>query len=132
LSIPHFFGGTAAQCPDAQSEAKMHDFSFAQRVGHFAAPPPQSTSVSLPSLVASSQSTVPPQPSGASAQVRPSAAQVDFVQPQTLALQVSLGLPPRQSEGVLHSTQLPLPSQKPPPFSLQVVVCGALSGPTQS
>jgi hypothetical protein len=88
----------SVQNPEAQSVPVTQAFPFAHRVAQVAALPPQSTAVSVPSLVALSQDRVPPQPSDGAPQVAPTPAQVFLVQPQTCAVP-----PPPQVSGEVQS-----------------------------
>jgi hypothetical protein len=105
----------STQIPPWQSLPLWHFFPWAQRAQVVV--PPQSTSVSVPSCLPSSQATVPPQPSGMVPQVTPAALQsalVFGVQPHTPGVP---GAPPPHVSGAVHwlfivqPVQLPLPSQ---------------------
>jgi hypothetical protein len=76
----------SVQNPEAQSVPVMQTLPFVQRVAQAAALPPQSTAVSVPSLVALLQDRVPPQPFDGAPQVAPTSAQVFGVQPQAWAV----------------------------------------------
>jgi hypothetical protein len=118
----------SAQWPFVQSASTTHLFPFGQRVGQCGPPglagPPQSTSVSFPSLTPSLHVIIPPQPFVVVEQVSSRPLQVSAVQVQLLA--THLPWPEGGGNGhcvsVLHWTHLPAPSQTPPE---QFVLIGA-------
>jgi len=122
----------SAQKFPEQSSGSPHVSPAPQRVAHEAGSPPQSTSVSVPFIVAVSQLSMPPQPSETMPQVAPSEAQVPGVQPHTSGTP-----PPPQVSGALQfpsakqPTQLPFTSHTEPPLWLHVAP-GAFSGFTGS
>ena len=103
----------SAQNPLWQSLPARHFLPFPQRVVHLVALPPQSVSVSLPSLTPSSQPRLPKQPSGKGPRRRvlPKAAHVPGVQPQTT------GVPPPPH--VFGTVQSALDWQPHWPWALQ-------------
>jgi hypothetical protein len=89
----------SAQEPLVQSVPATHFFPWPQAVWHVdpgAASPPQSMSVSVPSLMPSLQASMPPQPSGITPHVVCCSAHVVCVQPQT----PTIPPPPHVSGGV--------------------------------
>jgi hypothetical protein len=90
--------------PFWQSDVALHFWPWAQRFAHVAVLPPQSTSVSLPSFLASLQLSIPPQVSEMLPHVVLCFAQVVGVQPQTIAVP-----PPPQVCGSVQSALLMQP-----------------------
>ena len=104
----------SVQKPLPQSLLTLHCLAIAQVVPHeLAVPPPQSTSVSVPSFVPELQLCVPKQPSVTVPHVLPSALHVLGVQPQKKGVP---GFPPPQ---VLGETQALSLAQPHCPLSLQ-------------
>jgi hypothetical protein len=103
----------SAQLPLVQSLPALHFFPLAQRVGHPAVGPPQSTSVSPPSFVPSLHETIPWHPSEMGPpQVLPSWEHVCAVQPHAWGVP-----PPPQVSGGVQSAFVLQPHR---PWALHV------------